>query len=1076
MEIGYCESEYEAALMDLLSSLGWCTSSGDELHRKYSEVLILDDLRSFLQQRHPDFTPDEQERIVFNLSNTGGDTDYLSLRATASLCVNGFTFSRDDLSLPNEHVDYIDFENLQANIFRAVNQLTIRELGAERRPDILLFVNGIPLCIIELKNPAQRQASIFNAWEQIHVRYKRDIPSLMKFCLLSAISDGGSTRLGTTYAPFEHYYAWKKVENEEDAAAGLGEMQTLVKGVFAPERFLEIVRDFVYFPDVQEGQQHETEIVSRYPQFFAVKKLYRSILGHLREHGGDGKGGTYFGATGCGKTFTMLFLARQLIKRTALSPTILIIVDREDLETQSGKLFESSTDFLGDDAIRSFDSREDLKTELLARQSGGVFVTTVQKFCETTGLLSERGNIICFSDEAHRTQLNLGEKLEIKDGSKGGKAGAFVKFGFAQYLHDALPNATFVGFTGTPIEETVHVFGPVVDKYTMKQAVADGITVPLRYEARLARIVLDSEKAQEIEAYYAQCEEEGADAEKVDRSRRAMSKLEVILGDDDRLSRMAADIATHYESFVAEHVGTVSKAMIVSSTRPIAYRLYEKLKAIRPEWFESKRVADESIFDTPEKKAELESYQSLPMVNMVATRGSNDPKAMFELLGDKSHRQMLDREFKKPLSNFRIAIVVDMWITGFDVPCLAVLYNDKPLQRHTLIQTISRVNRKYPGKEYGLIVDYIGICQNMKQALKQYGGDEEPPPDTELTYAAFANELQILKELLHEFDASDFFTGEPLPRLLALQRAAEFVLSQLPLPDDAKTSFATVFKGHVKRLKSAYGILQPAGRLSKEETAWAQFFMAVQEINSKTTNTSHSVESMNRVVENMVSEALQCTGVESVLNAQGEEELFSEQFTAEIERVKLPHTKFQLLVKSLKKAIREYGKTNQLKAQRFDERLQKVIDEYNTRDKLVFANEVASKTVQAIQEVVNKKLNELTGEVLDLFRRLRKDREEFKRLGITFEEKAFYDILVDQREAHGFEYPDEKCLALSRKIRALIDNSAVYADWLNNDNLKADLQAELTILLYQEGYPPEWDEEVFNKVMEQVRNFKTYNS
>ena len=578
MEVGYCESEYEAAMLDLLVSLGWTQSGGDELYRKYSDALILDDLRSYLQQRFPDFTPEELERIIFNLSNSGAATDYLALRATASLCVNGFVFSRDDLSLPNQHVDYIDFENPHANIFRAVNQLTIRELGVERRPDILLFVNGIPLCIIELKNLAQRQVSIFDAWEQIHIRYKRDIPSLMKFCVLSAISDGGSTRLGTTYAPFEHYYAWKKVENEEDAAAGLGEMQTLVKGAFAPERFLEIVRDFVYFPDVQEGQQRETEIVCRYPQFFAVKKLYDSILGHLREHGGDGKGGIYFGATGCGKTFTMLFLARRIIKRTVLSPTILIIVDREDLETQSGKLFESSTDFLGDDSIRSFDSREDLKTELLARQSGGIFVTTVQKFCETTGLLSERGNIICFSDEAHRTQLNLGEKLQIKDGSEDGKAGAFVKFGFAQYLHDALPNATFVGFTGTPIEETVHVFGPVVDKYTMKQAVADGITVPLKYEARLARIVLDTEKAQEIEAYYAQCEEEGADAEKVDRSRRAMSKLEVILGDDDRLERMAADIVVHYESYVAEHVGTVSKAMIVSSTRPIAYRLHEKLK------------------------------------------------------------------------------------------------------------------------------------------------------------------------------------------------------------------------------------------------------------------------------------------------------------------------------------------------------------------------------------------------------------------------------------------------------------------------------------------------------------------
>lgn len=378
MEVGYCESEYEAAMLDLLVSLGWTQSGGDELYRKYSDALILDDLRSYLQQRFPDFTPEELERIIFNLSNSGAATDYLALRATASLCVNGFVFSRDDLSLPNQHVDYIDFENPHANIFRAVNQLTIRELGVERRPDILLFVNGIPLCIIELKNPAQRQVSIFDAWEQIHIRYKRDIPSLMKFCVLSAISDGGSTRLGTTYAPFEHYYAWKKVENEEDAAAGLGEMQTLVKGAFAPERFLEIVRDFVYFPDVQEGQQRETEIVCRYPQFFAVKKLYDSILGHLREHGGDGKGGIYFGATGCGKTFTMLFLARRIIKRTVLSPTILIIVDREDLETQSGKLFESSTDFLGDDSIRSFDSREDLKTELLARQSGGIFVTTVQ--------------------------------------------------------------------------------------------------------------------------------------------------------------------------------------------------------------------------------------------------------------------------------------------------------------------------------------------------------------------------------------------------------------------------------------------------------------------------------------------------------------------------------------------------------------------------------------------------------------------------------------------------------------------------------------------------------------------------
>ena len=1018
MKVGYCESEYEAATLDLLEAEGWLRSSGDELHRKYSEAILEEDLNAFLSRRHPDFTEQERSRVVFNLRNTSSNTDYLSLRSVGQLCLNGFVFDRDDTSLPSCQVDYIDFEKPNQNIFRAVSQLTIREMGAERRPDILLYVNGIPLCIIELKNPAQRQASISSAWEQIHIRYKRDIPSLMKFCLLSVISDGGNTRLGTTCAPFEHYYAWKKVENEENAASGLGELQSLIKGALAPGRFLEIVRDFVYFPDVQEGQQQELEIVCRYPQFFAVRKLYESILKHLRSNGGDGKGGTYFGATGCGKTFTMLFLARRLIKRTSLAPTILIIVDREDLETQAGKLFETSTDFLGDEAIRSFESREDLKNELLARQSGGVFVTTVQKFCETTGLLSRRGNIICFSDEAHRSQLNLGERLEIKDGSKGEKAGAFVKLGFAQYLHDALPNATFVGFMGTPIEDT----------------------------------------------------------EKVDKRRRAMSRLDVILGDDDRLERMAEDIVSHYESYAAEHAGTASKAMIVSSSRPIAYRLLQKIKTLRPEWFEPKRVADESVFNTPELKAELEGYQRLPMVNMVATRGINDPKEMFDLLGDKAHRQMLDREFKKPLSNLRIAIVVDMWITGFDVPCLAVLYNDKPLQRHTLIQTISRVNRKYPGKEYGLIVDYIGIRENMQRALKQFGGKTDVTgciDGLEVTYAAFANALQVLKDLFHGFDAREFFTEGPMARLLALQKASEFVLAQ---PPQGEQSFLTVFKGQVRCLKSAYGILQPSGRLSKDESAWAQFFMAVLEITDKTSCSGESLETMNRVVENMVSEALQCTGIETVLNVEGEEELFSDKFTDELNKIKLPHTKFQLLVKSLKKAIREYGRTNQLKAQRFDERLQKVVDQYNSRDNLMFANEVASKTVNSIQEVVRKRLNELTEEVLAIFRQLRKDREEFKRLGITFEEKAFYDILVDQREAHGFKYPDERCITLSRKIKELIDNSAVYADWINNDNLKADLQANLLILLYTEGYPPEWDEEVFNRVMEQVRNFKTYNN
>lgn len=1050
----FYESDYEKAMMDFFSSVGWTCSNADSLLREETEALLLDDMRDFLQNSYKDLTSHEIERLIFSFKATGGDTDYLAARAVSNLCINGQTFTPDDTTQPDRLIEYINFREPNKNIFRAVNQFTMIERGRKRRPDILLFVNGIPLCIIELKSPTNDQASIHDAWEQIHIRYKRDIPSLMKFCPLSCVSDGGSTRLGTPYTPFEHYYAWKKVENEEASTKGLGEFQTLIKGALSTTRLLELVRDFVYFPDIQEGQQREMLIVCRYPQFFAVKKLFANILKHRREYGGNGKGGTYFGATGCGKTYTMLFLARQLLKYSGLAPTILIIVDREDLESQSGKLFETSTDFLGDQAVRTFDSRTDLKNELRARQTGGVFVTTIQKFCEDTGLLTERENIICFSDEAHRSQLNLGPGLSISDGSDGKAAGVHSKYGFAQYLRSALPKATYVGFTGTPIEETVHVFGPIVDKYTMRQAVEDGITVPLKYEARLARVLLDTEKAKEIESFYQACESDGVSQESIEKSRTAMSKLEIILGDDERLTRVAKDIAEHYESFDAEHTNTVNKAMIVCSTRPIAYRLLQKLRLIRPQWFVPKRLADES---NASRHVRLESLKALPMVNMVATRGNDDPKEMFELLGDKSYRQMLDREFKKPESNFRIAIVVDMWITGFDVPELSILYNDKPLRKHTLIQTISRVNRKSVGKEYGLIVDYVGIRENMKKAMKQYDNDaEEPIVDIDLTHALFLNELSTLKDLLHGFDATDFFGHDPLARLMCLQRAAEFVLIQ---PKRGEVEFSRLFKVHVKRLKAAFGILQPSGMLSEAETDWAHFCMAIQSINDKTSSTTHSVESMNRTVEEMVSQALQCSGVETVLNAEDEEELFSDSFAEQIDRVPLPHTKFQLLVKSIKKAINAYKGKNKVSAMRFEERLQKLIDDYNTRDKLTFTNEVASQTIKAI---------------LDLYQQLRADRDNYRDLGISAEEKAFYDILINQRDEHAFDYPDEHCLELAKKIHLLVADKNTYADWYNNENLKAQLQAELTVLLYQEGYPPEWDDDVFAKVMDQVRNFKNH--
>ena len=1086
------ESEYEKGFCELLTQAGWQYTHGSQLNRLTTETLYEKDLRDFLAVQYPMLSQSEYDAIVGNLRNIGEDTLYHTLRSSFLLYRDGFAFNRletDEQIL----VQYIDFEHPEKNIFRVTNQFEVSYGGNDkvRIPDVLLLVNGIPTCIIELKNPTDPNATIANAHDQIHIRYRRDIPHLIRYTALSVISDMSNTRLGTTYTPYEHYYAWKKINNSDNTAkTGLPELQTLIGGAFTPDRYLQLLRDFVYFPDLKRGK--EEEIVCRYPQFFATQALFYHILQHQRGNGGDGKGGTYFGATGCGKTYTMVFLARQLVlrgKKQLGSPTIVILVDREDLQSQAGKLFINSSDFLSNGEVRVIDSRDDLAKELGNRGSGGIFICTIQKFCEATGLLSDRTNIICFSDEAHRTQNNLGSKLRIVDDTeKRGelknagvlepqdketdKLGAFITRGFAAYLRDALPNATYVGFTGTPTDDCIHVFGAVVDKYTMREAVRDGITVDIKYIPRLARVSLNKEQADAIEAYYKLCSDEGATPEDVAASKKAMSSMEGILGNEDRLARVAADIANHYETMCADKPDVVQKAMIVCSNRPIAYKLYCALRKERPDWFVPRRAADESKLS----KQELESLMELPLVNIVATRNKDDkPQEMYDLLGDKPYRQMLDTQFKDENSNFRIAIVVDMWITGFDVPCLAVLYNDKPLQKHTLIQTISRVNRKYPGKEYGLIVDYIGIHENMQQALKMYGGDELGISEDELNIAlkVFLNELQIIKDLMHNFNVAEFFTAIPLRRLFILQEAAEFVLTQI-LPE--KPTFKTRFVKHVKRMKQAFNICHPAGVLSDDDTSWAQFFMGVSSYVSKMIGSQHDTESMNRAVSAMVEEAIKVQGVESLFSEEDrEEDIFDDDFMKKLEDVKMPNTKFQMLVKMLKKVISDYKKVNKVAAKRFEELLQKTIDEYNTRDNFTFTNETASATIQAIQDEVTAKVDNLSQQLVDLFAQLNVDKAKFKELGISFEEKAFYDILVDIRDKNNFEYADERCIELSKKIKQLIDDTAIHADWLNNNNLKKTLASNLMMLLYHNQYPPQWSQEIFDKVLDQVENFRTYN-
>lgn len=1066
----YYESQFEEATIDLLKEAHWQYTFGDELHRKYTDPLIEEDLRAFLnaQYKSKNLSEVEMDDIVANLRNVGGQNDYFAAQNTFLLYRDGFDFTYSDGRDNPFRLEYIDFEHPDHNIFRCVNQFVMEQGRENRRPDILLFVNGIPVCIIELKNPTKQNATIRDAHTQICTRYMRDIPALLKYCALAVISDGAKNELGTQFTPFEFFYEWKKIENEDKAGKGLDTLRTLIRGALSPERILEVLRDYVYFPDPTK-EDDTTAIVCRYPQFFATRKLRDYILNHLRSVGGDGKGGTYFGATGCGKTYTMLFLARQLAlrcKEQLGSPTILIIVDREDLETQSGKLFCNSKRFLEDNAVKVFETRQKLATEMSTRKTGGVYITTIQKFADSTGLLTERANVICMSDEAHRTQNNLGSKLSICTDGEQEKIGAKVTYGFAKYLRDALPNATYVGFTGTPIDETVHVFGKVVDQYTMKESENDEITVPIKYDPRLARVFLNKEQADKVEEYYRLCADEGATPEDIAKSKAAMSSMQVIIGDDNVLHRVARDIIDDYKRRTAS-TDRLQKAMITCIDRTTAFRLYKVMRELQPDWFEKKKALNELTLTADEKS----KLSDIAFVNMVMTRDKDDERELYDLLGDKEYRKFLDSEFKSEKSNFHISINVDMWITGFDVPCLTILYNDKPLSKHTLIQTISRVNRKFGTKECGFIIDYIGIREEMKKAMKKYGGEINPKEDLEIAHEILQNELQLLRERLSRLNFARFFGNNNLARLQFIQEAVEYILAN-SVERKGEVSFLKLFKEHVKRLRSAYNICNPAGILTEEEVTWSQCFMGICSYVNKMTATEHDTESMNQQVEQMVKEAIIASGVERVLDEGIEENIFSDTFSKELDDMKMPFTKFQILCKMVAKAIRAYSRTNKIQAEHFQKMLEETIDAYNTRDNLTFTNEVTQNVLNDVIDIVSYKINSLSNRLVNIFKDLKADSEKFKELGITFEEKAFFDVLVEVRDKHQFEYADERCIELAKKIKLLIDDTAIYADWLNNDNLKSKLASQLTYLIYKEGYPPQWDEEVFQKVLEQVENYK----
>ncbi|SGZ02090.1 type I restriction endonuclease subunit R [Moritella viscosa] len=1119
----FTEAKLEQAIIELLGEQGYPHLSGSELTRDNSEVLIKDDLYAFLAKRyqHAGITEGEINSVIRQLETLPASDLYDSNKTFCKWLSDGFLLKRESGSVAGSasqkdlYIQLLDFDNVEQsvkqslfvaaeleqlqpelaqvaeskseyvvssvvnsdinsaandalastalenaesddNIYRIVNQLEIEGATGETRiPDGILYINGLPLVVFEFKSAIREEATIHEAFEQLTIRYRRDIPQLFVFNTLCVISDGVNNKMGNLFAPYQFFYSWGKVTGQELVAKdGISSLHTMLQGLFDKARLRDVMRHFIFFPDT--GKK-EIKIVPRYPQYYAAKKLFENIKQHQKlpnGEGGDGKGGTYFGATGCGKSFTMQFLSRLLMKSVAFkSPTIVLITDRTDLDDQLSQQFGNAKTYIGDNTIETVKSREHLRELLKGRNSGGLFLTTIHKFTEDTELLTDRCNVICISDEAHRSQVNLDQKVTVTE------TGVKKTYGFAKYLHESLPNATYVGFTGTPVDATLDVFGQIVDSYTMTESVKDEITVRIVYEGRAARVCLNNSKLAEIEAYYKECESAGSNEFQIEESKKATANMNSILGDPDRIRVLARDFVEHYEKRIEEGSTVAGKAMFVCSARNIAYQFYQELEELRPAWFD---VVDtdnaSSLSDTERKRAISEGRIAAPSerVKMVMTRGKDDVERLYKLLGSKDERKELDKQFKNKNANFKIAIVVDMWLTGFDVPFLDTMYIDKPIQKHSLIQTISRVNRQFEGKDKGLVVDYIGIKSEMNKALAQYSKtDETNFEDVAASVIEVKNHLDLLATLFHKFDSTPYFTGEAVAQLNCLNNAAEFVLRTEKLQKR--------FMDLVKRLKAAYDICCGSEKINEQERDHIHFYLAIRSIVFKLTKgEAPDSAQMNAKVREMLAEALQSDGVEEIFKLGNEEggeiDIFNDDYIAKIEKIKLPNTKIKLLQQLLAKAIGELKKVNQVQGIDFTKRFEALVAQYNER--------------KEDDVLVSEVLEEFSDSMVDLIYGVQNEMNSGDELGIGIEEKAFYDALKSLAVKYDFDYPEDKLIELSKEVKTIVDDKAKFTDWSQRDDIKASLKVALILILAKFGYPPISRDEVYKEIFEQAVNFK----
>lgn len=1012
---GFNESSYENSIVELLESLGYTHLYGPDVKRDTRNPLYEEQLRSSLESINPKLPAVAIDEAIMKIKEYEAGslvskneifTDYIQNGVTVSFQKNGEEV--------NEIVRLVDYDSPAKNSFIVANQWTYEEYET-KRPDVVIFLNGMPVVVMELKSPKADSVTIDDAYQQIQ-NYKKSIESFFIYNAFCVISDQSQTKAGTITASIDRFMEWKTVDGDYEDTR-FADFTTLLKGMFAKDRFLDILHNFICFSKEITG---DAKILAAYHQYFAVKKAVESTR-KASADGGDGRGGVFWHTQGSGKSLSMVFYAKYL-QEALNSPTIVVITDRNDLDDQLFAQFSKCKDFLrqtpvqaekrrlSDDEKKNGSKTIALMDWLDGRTANGIIFTTMQKFEESDEPLSTRRNIVVMADEAHRSQYGFEERVNAKTGK--------ITIGNARRVRNALPHATYIGFTGTPIEledrNTLEVFGDYIDIYDMSQAVADGATRPIYYESRVIKLEIDPEVVAQIDETY-ELLKANANEVDIEKSKHELAHMDSVLGTPKVLNSLCTDILEHYES--CRQYEQTGKAMIVAYSRPIAVKIYHKILEMRPGW---------------ENK-----------VKIVMTGGNQDPVEWKELTGNKTYRESLAREFKDNDSEFKIAIVVDMWLTGFDVPSMSTMYIFKPMKGHNLMQAIARVNRVFKDKEGGLIVDYIGIASALKAAMRQYTeSDQKKFSNMDLSktaYLKFQEKLSVCRDLMHGYDYSDFMTTESdLRRANLITGGVNF----LSAPENAETLENYLTECYMMR--QAFSLSKSIA--TADERREEAYFETVRSVLIKVVKPGPlSFKEINAQINEMLKQSVQSDGVINLFtDVDTEFNLFNTAFMEEVAKMPEKNLSIELLKKLIAEQVKIYKRTNIVKSQEFSSMLDRVVKSY--LNGMLTNEEVIEELMKMAQDISNA---HKTGE----------------EMGLSDEELAFYDALTRPEAVKDF-YTNDQLIAITRELTEELRSSRTV-DWEKKESARASMRKKVKRLLKKYKYPPEGMEDALRIVIEQ---------